>query len=449
MSSVELIAKLKAVDEASDKIKQIGDKTEEAMKKVEDSTKKADFSFKQFTISVSGVMTAGFNLYNMYNRVTDAQRNVEKAQYSLKQAQDAAKGSQDAYTNAVNRFGTDSPQAVTALDNLKDAQEKVRLKSEELKDKQDRVTESMVYCFVTLGPTIITGIKNMKDAITELNATLGVSGLAGAASTAGTALAAIATVLAGGAMIYGAYVDSQNEVSMAFKQMGVYCKGGQLALKLYHEELNQLNQDVIQLQQAETIMEGAALSMDELSLTLTDLALSNEQVQTASQETITALTGVDEALGALSGSVGSMSGAFGEAFASISGMINEWASTTKAAIDDVVGAFESASQEIAGGSIWPDMWADILSQTKKGMRENIRELDRGLDKVEDMLSRPMYMDFRINIDVSGLRAQIANMIKSMLKSVTIEKTSAQATTSRIRVPTTTTTTTPRSPILGR
>ncbi|MCP8316513.1 MAG: hypothetical protein H3Z51_06600, partial [archaeon] len=77
--SIELVATLKAVDEASKVMKDVGENTEKAMKKVEDSSKKADFSMKKFAVSISGVMTAGFALYNAYDRIQDAQLAVTKA----------------------------------------------------------------------------------------------------------------------------------------------------------------------------------------------------------------------------------------------------------------------------------------------------------------------------------------------------------------------------------
>lgn len=324
MSSIELVAKLKAVDEASDKIAEIGEKTKKAMDDTEKSVKKADFSFKQFTTSISGVMTAGFNLYNLYDRIDDAQRNVEKAQYALNEAEDQARQKQEAYNKAIEKFGANSPEAVQALDDLRDAQEKVRLKSEELKDKQDRVSESMVQMAIQIVPTAITAITNLKGTVAGLTgafdaAKVSVVGFAGAAG-----LGALSLGLAGvGAAVGVLYIGWTEDW------------------------------DGIRTKTENTI--------NEIKKYLDDLG---------------------NYLNSFIPNLDGFTNSFTSAFDGIGSCFSDLVNDINSKLDDIIEAFQNAYDEIVGGSIWPNMWKDIKKVTKKGIEANINLIGKGIGGIE-------------------------------------------------------------------
>ncbi|MCP8320940.1 MAG: hypothetical protein H3Z52_08375 [archaeon] len=199
MSQIELTATLKAVDEASKTMEKVGNSTKKAMDKVKDSSEKAEFSMKKFTTSISGVMTAGYSLYNVYDRVQDAQLAVSKAQNSLTSAQISAKQAQEAYNNAVEKYGVNSEEAKDALEKLELAQERVATAQESLKDKQDRVNEAMVYGAIQIIPTAITAMVNLKGVVYGL--TTAMTGLKVASAAAFGVIGAGIAIVAGSAVL--------------------------------------------------------------------------------------------------------------------------------------------------------------------------------------------------------------------------------------------------------
>ncbi|MCP8314558.1 MAG: hypothetical protein H3Z53_09340 [archaeon] len=450
------------MDEASDKMKQVGENTEKAMKKVEDSSKKADFSMKNFAVSVSGVMTAGYSLYAAYDKVTDAQRSVEKAQYSLKQAQDAAKEAQNKYTDAVNRFGENSPEAIKALDNLRDAQDKVEIKTNDLKDRQDALSTAFLQTIPQAITGTITMMTNLKGTLVTLT-----QGLTSAKTAAVSLATALGSIALGAGAIFGAteeikaYTGQTASLEEEMKALGLTQEDVQkMTLDLVastgsfsaasveaRKKIEEMYQTWLYAQQvaadAEELLEGSIPTTDQLSATMTDLALSNEEVITASQETVTALTNVNSALSGLQTTVGGMPSFWSEKFGELSSVVSGWASSTIAQINTVVEAFRSAQEEIVGGSIWPDMWKEIERVTKKGIEANISLIGKGLETIASPVSPIAYhASPTINITSPLIAIQgsadkrtvelAANMVMKRLKSVVIESTSSASSLKRIR-----------------
>ena len=382
--SVELTAKIKAIDEASEKIKQVGEKTEKAMKQVKDSAEKAEFSFKKFATSISGVMTAGFALYNAYDRIQDAQLAVTKAQNTLTQAQISAKQAQEAYNKAVEKYGINSEQAKDALEKLQLAQDKVAAAQETLKDKQDKVNEAMIQMAIQAIPTSITAITSLKGVVGELTAAfdgakVSVLGFEASLSTLSVAL--------------GSAVG-----------LGVVA----------YDTFNTLNDSTKEVSQR---VDEASAKWGAFGLALNGVA--------------DAATTTDSWLIKLSTSLAEFSKSFLEIIGNI------WVQLGLAK-----KAFENTYDEVVGHSIWTDMWDEIAKTTKEGLDENIDEIDKAMRDIQRRLSRPFYMEVVLTVNAKQIASQVQAIINELLKSVVIEKTSAQAATSRIRVPATTTPTAP-------
>lgn len=379
--SVELIAKIKAIDEASEKIKQIGEKTEKAMKQVKDNVEKADFSFKNFTKSVSGLMTSCFNLYNAYDRIEDAQLAVQKAQNALTQAQINAKNAQEAYNKAVEKYGIDSEQAKDALEKLQLAQEKVSIAQEMLEDKQSKVNEAMVQLAIQTIPTTITAVTSLKGVVSELTnafdgAKLSVLGFEASLSTLVGTLGSIAGL---GLVAYDTFNtlnDSSKEVNRRIDEASAKWGAFGLAMKGVADAATDADSWLIKL----------SISLSQLSKSFSDI-----------------ISDIGKKLGL------------------------------------VQDSFKETYDEVVGGSTWIDMWDEISETTKKGLRNNINEIDGAMRDIQRRLSKPFYMEVMLTVNAASIKAQVQAIINEILKSVVIEKTSPQATTSRIRVPATTTT----------
>ncbi|NWG09033.1 MAG: hypothetical protein HXX80_01755 [Nitrososphaerales archaeon] len=322
--SVELTATIKAVDEASSKIKQVGDNTKKAMEKVEASAEKADFSMKNFAVSISGVMTAGFSLYNAYDRIDDAQLAVKKSQDALTSAQISAKSAQDSYNTAVEKYGVDSEQARDALEKLELAQSRVATSQEMLEEKQSRVNEAMVQMAIQVVPTMITGLTSLKGMIGSLSGAFGTLRLS--ASAAWTAMAGPLAVLGISIPIMaGAY----QETADLKKELD--------ALGLTIEDVNRMT------------YEYAAAGMNLIEANIRAKAEIHAMFETLQQQA-TIMDGV--------------------------------AASIEEDANRIVDSFERMNDVIVGHSIWPEMWKDIERVTKKGIEANVSLMDRGLGRTE-------------------------------------------------------------------
>jgi hypothetical protein len=376
--SIELTAKIKAIDEASEKIKKIGDEAEKSMNRVKDSAEKAEFSMKKFATSISGLMTSCFSLYNAYDRIQDAQLAVTKAQNTLAQAQISAKNAQEAYNLAVEKYGADSEQARDALEKLQLAQDRVSAAQESLKDKQDRVNEAIVQMAIQSIPAAITAFTNLKGVVDELS------------NAFDAAKVSVASFDASLTTILGA--------------IGIISASAAYAAKSFQEDMDNMERI------SQDASKGMISDWDQFMMRLQMIHPLLDNI------------------------VSDMKSAFDW----LSNIISNAISGSMKNLDSIKEGFKDTSDEIVGGSIWPDMWEEITETTKEGLSNNIDEIDRAMREIRRRLSRPFYVEVILTVNAQSIRSQVQSIINEVLKSVVIEKTSSQATTSRIRVPVQTT-----------
>jgi len=289
----------------------------------------------------------------------------------------------------------------------------------------------MLQSVITVIPSLIAMSASLKGVISSLTSTKITSIAAdvkGAVATAGHTAAVVAHKIA----TWGLNAALATKVGLLTLGAGLVVAATATTLFLADATSKAAKAEA---DMAEEIKEVNAPTA-ELSATLTDLAMSKEEVITASEETITALTNINTALDELQAAVGGMPTFWGGKFGELSGIVSSWAEDAISQINAVKEAFEETSEEVIGGSIWDEMWKDITAETKKGLNKNIKEIDGAMRDIRRILSSPFHMEIVLTVDAKNIRAQVEKIIAEVLKSVVIEKTTARAVTSRIRLPTT-------------
>lgn len=147
---------------------------------------------------IAALATSATFLAFALDAVSKAQLRVDKASQQLKDRQDAVVKLQEKYNAAVAKFGVDSPQAIAALDNLKDAQNKVKLATTNLELKQKDLNESYIALGTSVASTVISGLSGVMGLIGTIKDVF--PGASGAVDTLKTAFSG----LGGGTGVLGA-----------------------------------------------------------------------------------------------------------------------------------------------------------------------------------------------------------------------------------------------------
>jgi hypothetical protein len=182
----------RTVAEASNNIKNEMAKVEEANKRVIASQKETATSTRDLITGFSGAATAGFSLYNAYDRVADMQINVDRANLQVKTSANSVEDAQrrvsstsetltkaqKATYEATLTYGSGSRQATEALQreeaatvnseaakaDLELAQERLTVAQDRAEQVQDNMNEAMIQSALQVIPTTITMVDSLSKA---------------------------------------------------------------------------------------------------------------------------------------------------------------------------------------------------------------------------------------------------------------------------------------------
>ena len=210
MSQINIL--LRATDEASAIIGDAGNKITKSMNNMDKAGKQVTASQKEFTrsnkdlvVGLSSVATAGFSLYNAFDRIQSSQVALDRANLAVKTSLASVEDAEKRFTDAVAKYGETSPQAAEAARDLALAQERAAVAADRADLAQGNVNQSMANAALQIIPTAITafsGLSNVwknlpdiKDMLSNVATKIGSVG-----SAAGTAAISVAA-LAGGFLI--------------------------------------------------------------------------------------------------------------------------------------------------------------------------------------------------------------------------------------------------------
>ncbi len=127
-----------------------------AQSRVVEETKRASINYKDLTISVAGVATAGFALYNAYDNIRDIMVSVDRANLAVKSSQNQLEDTQRRYNDAVEKYGSASEEAQAAQSDLTLAVERNGVALERANMLQGNYNETIVRSAISVLPSVIT-----------------------------------------------------------------------------------------------------------------------------------------------------------------------------------------------------------------------------------------------------------------------------------------------------
>ena len=158
---------IEAIDQASATAKAVGDNITTSTEKVNKANKDAEVTSTKLMTAFNNIATAGFSLYQSYDRIQNSQLALDKANITVKTTTEALERAQTAYNAAVAKYGINSNEAKQASDALTIAQDKYSLALDRAEQAQQNVGQTMVSSVLGVIPTaitMITGLKTVTDA---------------------------------------------------------------------------------------------------------------------------------------------------------------------------------------------------------------------------------------------------------------------------------------------
>ena len=128
---------------------------------VAESTKQSEGSLRSLTVGASGAATAGFNLYNAYDRVNQSQISLDRANLMVKTSTKSLEDAQRSVTEAVTLHGAGSQEAQKAEEALSIAQDRLTLANERAEQAQTNVNRAMMSAALQVIPSTITMVDSL------------------------------------------------------------------------------------------------------------------------------------------------------------------------------------------------------------------------------------------------------------------------------------------------
>jgi hypothetical protein len=125
------------------------------------SMKETTRSTKDLVVGFSGVATSAFSLYSAYDRVGDAQLNLDRANLQVKTSSKGVETAQVRLNDAIKKYGANSEQATAAARDLELAQERYQVAADNAENVQDNLNSTMIQGALQVVPTAITMVDNL------------------------------------------------------------------------------------------------------------------------------------------------------------------------------------------------------------------------------------------------------------------------------------------------
>jgi len=170
-TEIKIQAELEGLEKVTAGFEKMGESAEHMGSRVEATTKRMEINYRGLITSFSGAATAGFALYNMYDRISEIQVVVDRANVTLKASMNAAEDAQRRYNIQVQKYGIHSAEARAAAADLRIAQERVEVAASRAQMVQENLNEAMVRMAIGIIPMAITMIDSMSKALTILKTT--------------------------------------------------------------------------------------------------------------------------------------------------------------------------------------------------------------------------------------------------------------------------------------
>lgn len=143
------------------------------LKDVSHTSTQTNASMKSLAFGFSGIATAAFNLYNLYDRVVDAGVQVDRSNLNLKRSTETLDLATKAYNATILKFGIGSVEATDAADKLAIANDALTVAQERAGLAQEHQNELMVQSAIQIIPTVITMVSSVAMVMSNWTAMVG------------------------------------------------------------------------------------------------------------------------------------------------------------------------------------------------------------------------------------------------------------------------------------
>jgi len=213
MSSPEVKIILSLIDQTKEGLASAGLNVKNYGQVVEEESRKIQVSWKDVATSVSGVITAGFALYSMYENIQRQQLMVLRLTNSLEDAQRRQNNALDKLNEAIAEHGASSEEAAKVQEAYDAACKDVVVVQERLAYTENNLNEAMLRAALFTIPSVITAVDRGTVAYKELSKAVD-------AVAAGEASLATTTVAAAG--IIGIAAAAVGVMYVAFEKLAEY-----------------------------------------------------------------------------------------------------------------------------------------------------------------------------------------------------------------------------------
>jgi len=213
MSSPEIKIILSLIDQTKEGLAQAGLGVKNYAATVEQESRKTQVSWKEVATSISGLVTAGFALYSMYENIQRQQLMVMRLTNSLEDAQRRQNNALEKLNQEIAKHGANSQEAAKAQEAYDAACKDVVVVQERLTYAQNNYDEAMLRTAIFTIPSVITAVDRGKVAYDELKKSID-------AVAAGQASLATTTVAAAG--VIGIAVAATGAMYFAFEKLAEY-----------------------------------------------------------------------------------------------------------------------------------------------------------------------------------------------------------------------------------
>jgi len=192
----------KTIADASNSVKASLGQVDGAAAQVEKTQKKTETSSRDLALGINNAATAGFSLYESFDRMEKAQLSVDRANLQVKSTLNSVEDAQRRYNAEIEKHGIASAEAKAALSDLQVAQERHNVAVERADVVQNDYNQTQMRLALSVVPTVITGIDGLYKAyknIPDISGTLSKlsSGFADSGISAKTATIGVAGFIGG------------------------------------------------------------------------------------------------------------------------------------------------------------------------------------------------------------------------------------------------------------
>ncbi len=154
----------KTIADASNNVKNSLNQVDGASAQVEKTQKKTETSTRDLAVGLNNVATAGFSLYESFDRLEKSQVAVDRANLQVKSTQNSLEDATRRYNTVLADSKSTADQIKAAHDDMVLAQDRHQIAIERADVAQNNFNSTQMRLALSVVPTVVTGIDGLYKA---------------------------------------------------------------------------------------------------------------------------------------------------------------------------------------------------------------------------------------------------------------------------------------------